>query len=790
MAISQEEHRLSEGSLKKVASFKGIFATKTALDAIDGGDDPINLPLAIAGSTLYVWDFDAQIWDEVSGGGNIIPDGVIQIGESSFLANNLTVDGSTTSWMWKIGATYENITSEVFAITPPGSGTFRFDTIVGNNSGNYQLVTGTANSTEASAIIPNDPANTIGLVYILSNDTGIQSVVDFAESSFVEFNTNSQGLTPLQRANARNNIQALSKDTNDERTGTLTQNGFFDLLGSFRQVGNSHHVTFNNDTHSQTAFSIKNNRATDPGGIFMTQRGSMIIRAKGDSLTDYYIIRYQGSDAVQRVEINNNGIFAEQRSAAEKYLTRKDELYLTYPTTIGGTGKLNNVALPDGIGQIVFGADVTEVSGINANTDGKETTIWTENESGLILTGQDTDSLADNRFLREVTVLYRRPAKIHFEITGSLNRWVQISGADVQDFNPDQFEINDSSGEFQVLLDSDPTEDSLRFINSGDLYTYLLSFTSYNALAPGYNTTLTQTTDTRNGSFRKVLGRNGYFYAIYSAGATDRFFISKDGLVFVTAGTTGTLDFSDFDISDTGTIILVARDGGTGNIRRSIDGGMTFSTITSPGSYELTSVISIGAGKWASCARTGEVIYSSDDGATWVAGTVTAPAAGSYSFQGIGFSNGDTYIFADDEEDRFQISTDFGAIYTAKNIPFTKEWRRSVYFLGNIVVFRGGSYTSGYIAISSDRGDTWVEKLVPTDSAQELSGINIIGKWLYLYGSDGYVIRTDDLDTYEVITSVTTNKISGMATTNINGYPVIMAVTDTGTNDRIFSTAL
>jgi len=63
-----------------------------------------------------------------------------------------------------------------------------------------------------------------------------------------------------------------------------------------------------------------------------------------------------------------------------------------------------------------------------------------------------------------------------------------------------------------------------------------------------------------------------------------------------------------------------------------------------------------------------------------------------------------------------------------------------------------------------------------------------IGKWLYLYGANGYVIRTDDLTTYEVVPSFTTNTIRGMATTFMNGFPEIMAVCLTGTNDRVYST--
>ena len=50
------------------------------------------------------------------------------------------------------------------------------------------------------------------------------------------------------------------------------------------------------------------------------------------------------------------------------------------------------------------------------------------------------------------------------------------------------------------------------------------------------------------------------------------------------------------------------------------------------------------------------------------------------------------------------------------------------------------------------------------------------------------MIRTKDLQTYETVDSGTTNKISAMATTIIDGKPVIMYACDTGSGDRIFST--
>lgn len=92
------------------------------------------------------------------------------------------------------------------------------------------------------------------------------------------------------------------------------------------------------------------------------------------------------------------------------------------------------------------------------------------------------------------------------------------------------------------------------------------------------------------------------------------------------------------------------------------------------------------------------------------------------------------------------------------------------------------------MTVSPDRGISWAEKLFPTNTALSISGMSVIMDYLYLYGSNGYMIKTDDLETYEEVISGTTNTISAMAVTYQNGRPVIMFACDTGTGDRIFST--
>jgi len=349
--------------------------------------------------------------------------------------------------------------------------------------------------------------------------------------------------------------------------------------------------------------------------------------------------------------------------------------------------------------------------------------------------------------------------------------------------NLDVFVFDGISGEMDIDTDAEPTENSVKFVNSGDLFTYLENFQTTASFLP----TFVKTDDTNNESFRKMKFRNSAFYSCVTSGASTRLYISKDGRFFLPAGTTGNGQFYDFDVSETGTIILVDRTNSSDGIERSVNGGATFTTIdVTPLVLELTGIVSMGGGRWVACCRLGEIIYSVDDGVSWASSTVT----GTYTFQGLCFADGLILAASDTGIDRMHVSTDFGVTFTAYNHGTDKLFRDVEKFDGRLVVSRAGQFATGYLSVSDDGGATWTNKLVPVNSSQQLSGISVIGDYLYLYGAGGFIMRTNDLETTEVITSGTTNTVSCMALGQVNQIPVIMYGCDTGTNDRVFSTQI
>lgn len=239
----------------------------------------------------------------------VLPDGVVNRGTIVQDSNDLTLN---TNWSWRMSdVVYDLLVESTLTFPPSNEGFHRIDIIVGNQSGGIQRIAGTETLVENPLIAPNIPVNTIPLVEVLVLETGIQSFIEFALASFVRYDINNQGLSPVQRLNARTNIQAVSKDTNDTRTGSLTQNGsYIQNAWGWTMNGRNWLLQFPNDTHSSTSFRIQNTQSVNPGGMFMTERGSTILRARGDSVTDYYILRLQGSSNSQAtvVEFGQNGL--------------------------------------------------------------------------------------------------------------------------------------------------------------------------------------------------------------------------------------------------------------------------------------------------------------------------------------------------------------------------------------------------------------------------------------------------------------------------------------------------
>lgn len=248
-----------------------------------------NLKTAVGVKKLLAYDEDGKIID----GGLPInePNGVIQIG--SAIINDNSVD-LNDQWIWSYNNNiYQKLTPTSIPIPVTSTGFFRLDWIVGNTSNGIERIQGVESDT--TAIAPVVPVDKIPLVQVFVDDNGIQYIEEQALSTFVRYDIGSQGLSSAQRLNARNNIQAVSKDTNDTRTGTLTQTGKLTLL------------TNEDGTASSDIFQTLN---TSGGGVRIERRGGLTATSKGDSETNYFIFR--------GIDNNNNEVFRVRQGGVTK----------------------------------------------------------------------------------------------------------------------------------------------------------------------------------------------------------------------------------------------------------------------------------------------------------------------------------------------------------------------------------------------------------------------------------------------------------------------------------------
>jgi len=350
----------------------------------------------------------------------------------------------------------------------------------------------------------------------------------------------------------------------------------------------------------------------------------------------------------------------------------------------------------------------------------------------------------------------------------------------------DRFYVDEVSGRLVPYIDLSPVKDSLNRVDSGALYNFFASF------FPGFAFDFVQSSDTKLLSMRKLLARNGVFYMTATSGASTRLYSSPDARHFYPGGDTGNIAFYSFDLSTSGVLILAGRDSGPNNLLRSINLGKSFTPIAAPGTYEFTDIKHVGQALWTACARTGEIVYSNDDGLTWLDSTVPTWDNGGtptkYAFQGINSRDGLIFAVADLGTNRFHISTDFGVTFTAKSTGANRTFRGCGMFNGFIYIWRGGDSSGGYVTISSNQGDSWTEKMLPPSSSQSINCISQIGEYLYFAGENGMIIRTKDFESYETLPAYTTNTISGIAQTSLNGRPVAMFICDNGASGRIFTT--
>lgn len=319
-----------------------------------------------------------------------------------------------------------------------------------------------------------------------------------------------------------------------------------------------------------------------------------------------------------------------------------------------------------------------------------------------------------------------------------------------QPVNGDQLGVEVSTGSLYIKTDEEPTENSRKFIDSGQLWAYeeanprggsQLKFEFAGANEPG------------DRMYDNLMSFDGMAYALsVSGGGNTRLVYSTDGVTFNEAGPTGGTSFSGMDINPhTRTMILVATTTAN-NIRRSTDLGRTFDIITPPSVRSLNKV-KLCWDTWVvacghfSGSNTG-ALYSTDDGLTWQTSTVHEDI----SFVDLAFFNGKVFMVSNNVtgEEQLAVSTDFGANFTGKATPYG-IWNRIIPFKGKLVITSSTQTGLHFrLAFSVDEGDTWETRL-QLPAGTTVRGVRVYQRNLYMLTNQNYMIRTSDLENFDTI---------------------------------------
>lgn len=100
---------------------------------------------------------------------------------------------------------------------------------------------------------------------------------------YVRYDINTQALDQTERQNARTNIQAVSKDTDDTRTGKLTQNGDVDLTGKLSVINGDILISSNKKIDTIESSGIIN-IGTDNSQVINIGKSGSTVNIVGDLL--------------------------------------------------------------------------------------------------------------------------------------------------------------------------------------------------------------------------------------------------------------------------------------------------------------------------------------------------------------------------------------------------------------------------------------------------------------------------------------------------------------------------
>lgn len=296
-----------------------------------------------------------------------------------------------------------------------------------------------------------------------------------------------------------------------------------------------------------------------------------------------------------------------------------------------------------------------------------------------------------------------------------------------------------------------------------------------------------------------TVGLNGYIYAGTKIDSTSldrgRVFVSQDmwnwqrctGVPWVVGDTIeGVYSLlngaGDTLFAGTG----VYHSGDVPRIHKSIDGGATWSSLSSYGTYRVGSRVTalcednlgnlhLGNNYWGMSAA--HPRYSTDRGSTWELPSGLSYNAGQYCF----CQSSDNTLYFGAWSDYIHRSTDNGATWEATTPPVNISDTYSIIEIDTDTIFAGTDADIGRLFMTTDQGDTWTEKGDGYfDSTTAIRSL--------LYASDGaiYAGTSPDAEVFVSVdkgdTWISTGMLSGATTV----YKLIEATKTGFRQDSVF----
>jgi hypothetical protein len=309
-----------------------------------------------------------------------IPDGVVVIGTATQTVNDIEYG---TDWVWRISEVeYSLSVADTISFPAAASGDVRIDLVVGDNTGNITRVAGTEVPSGDPVVAPSVPVNSVGLQEILVDDTGIDTITNFALANYVRYDIDDQGLSGVQKLNAIENIGIgdyfLRKNEDDEGTISLTTSDF--------------KLTSTGQGNTSSFFRLFDSLGLE---LFrVNRRGDVTIRMS--RVASRFTI-YDFTNTIN-FEVNPNGQVFHLRSTDSDKSVRRDELYMNYSETNVTDGTINNLDIDAGTKLIKFTqADTLTGVVVGSGNEDRLLRIYSDGTT-LTIKDEDANSTAVNRF--------------------------------------------------------------------------------------------------------------------------------------------------------------------------------------------------------------------------------------------------------------------------------------------------------------------------------------------------------------------------------------------------------